>query len=287
MPKNQHAKREQKREAMRCARDAESPEVRAARLASDAAHHAELRAAETEDEHCNRLADNAALQARLRDTASPEVRAARLTSDAARHAELRAAETDEERRNWRARNAATLARLRDKETPQQQVERQAKDALSHQEIRHACLEQAHKNNCNLARCDDTDFFQEELYGDFTHTLSITSLFECPTCVHCNAYVWKEERKGFCCMSGKIDLSYNPTNPKPGSIPPRPPNAIKDLFQNQNFVKEAKQYNNALAMASIGIRKIAIPGFNPGVRMQGKVTYIASPLPEQGQMPLFA
>ena len=89
------------------------------------------------------------------------------------------------------------------------------------------------------------------------------------------------------MAGKVDLTYNPANPKP-SIPPRPPNSIKDLFINQNFVKEAKQYNNSLAMASIGVREVAIPGFNPGVRIQGKVYhYIASPLPEQGQMPLFA
>ena len=82
------------------------------------------------------------------------------------------------------------------------------------------------------------------------------------------------------MSRKVDLTYNPTNPKPGSIPPQPPNAIKDLFMNQNFLKEAKQYNNSLAMASIGIREVAVPGFNPGIRIQGKVYhYIASPIPE--------
>ena len=119
-------------------------------------------------------------------------------------------------------------------------------------------------------------------------LSKTSLFECPTCSHCGAYVWKEERKGFCCNSGKINLTYNATNPKPGSIPPQPPDAIKDLFLDQSFLKQAKQYNNALAMASIGIKEVAMPGFNPGVRIQGKVShYIAGPLPEQGRTPLFA
>ena len=42
------------------------------------------------------------------------------------------------------------------------------------------------------------------------------------------------------------------------------------------------------MASIGIREVAIPGFNPCLRTQGKVYhYIASPLPERGQIPLFA
>ena len=171
---------------------------------------------------------------------------------------------------------------------QQQEKLRARDALCNQETHRACVEQARKNNHNPARCDDSNFFQEKLYGKYTHTLSNNSLFECPTCSHCNAYVWKEDRNGFCCMSGKVDLTYNPTNPKPDSIPPQPPYAIKDLFINQNFVKEAKQYNNSLAMASIGVREVAIPGFNPGVRIQGKVYhYIASPLPEQGQMPLFA
>ena len=153
---------------------------------------------------------------------------------------------------------------RGEETPQQQEERRARDALCHQETHRACVEQARKNNHNLARCDDANFFQEKLYGNYTHRLSKTSLFECPTCSHCNAYVWKEERKRFCCISGEVDLVYNPTNPKPGSFPSQPPNAIKDLFINQNFVKEAKQYSNSLAMASIGIREVALPGFNPGI-----------------------
>ncbi|XP_028301369.1 uncharacterized protein LOC114462606 [Gouania willdenowi] len=216
MPKNRRAETERKREAMRQARDAESPEVRNARLARNAARSARRRLAETDEERSNRLASNAACRARRRAT--------------------------------------------------QMVEEQ---------------------RYRLAWCDDTDFFKEELYGDFTHTLSITSLFECPTCVHCSAYVWKEERKGFCCMSGKIDLTYNSTNLKPGSIPPQPPIAIKNLFMNQDFVKQAKQYNNALAMASIGIKEIAMPGFNPGVRIQGKVHhFIVCPLPEQGQWPNF-
>lgn len=59
-----------------------------------------------------------------------------------------------------------------------------------------------------------------------------------------------ERKGYCCNLGKLDLTYDPTNPKPGSVPPQPPDVFKNLFLNQNFVEQAEQYNNVLAMAVI-------------------------------------
>ena len=62
----------------------------------------------------------------------------------------------------------------------------------------------------------------------------------------------------------------------------------DNFLNQNFVKQAKQYNNALVMASIGVREIPVPGFNHGLRIQDNVYhYIAGTLPEHGRAPLFA
>ena len=155
-------------------------------------------------------------------------------------------------------------------------------------IVHVCNRHVKTITTSLGMMMQTSSKRSCMVSTHTHTLSKTSLFEYPTWSHCNAYVWKDERNRFCCMSGKVDLTYNTTNPKPGSIPPQPPNAIKDLFINQNFVKDAKQYNNSLAMANFGIREVAIPGFNPSVLIQGKVYhYIASPLPEQGQVPHFA
>ena len=69
------------------------------------------------------------------------------------------------------------------------------DRASHQEMHRVRLEQARHGSRNLARCDDTDFFREELHGEYRHTLSKTSLFQCPQCSHCGALVLKtgEER----------------------------------------------------------------------------------------------
>ena len=156
--------------------------------------------------------------------------------------------------------------------------------IERQQLHCARLENALKKKRNLARYDDTDFFNESLHPDYRQRLSNTSLFECPKCKHCGALKWKEERNGFCCNNGKVDLSY----PKPGSIPPKPPQAIIDLFLNHNFVKQARQFCNALAFTSTGVNIIHIEGYNPGIRIQGKFYHkISSPLPEQGSKPCFS
>ncbi len=64
--------------------------------------------------------------------------------------------------------------------------------------------------------------------------------------------------------------------------------LKTISLIRYFVKQVKQYNNVLAMASISVREIDMPVFNPGVCIQGKVYHcIEGPLPEQGRTPLFA
>ena len=311
MPANGRAKRERIRRAQRLAREAESTQARDARLVEDRASHSRAREAETTQARDARLAQKRASHSRASEAETTQARDARLAENRASHSRAREAETTQVRESRLAQKRASHSRTRSNESPEtsrakRQRMREAKrserdiqldpardvrltvDRARHREMHSVRLEQARHGTNNLARCDDTDFFQEALHGEYRHTLSKTSLFQCPHCSHCGALVWKEERKGFCCNSGKTDLTYNPTAPKPGSIPPRPPTAIVDLFLNQNFVKQAKQYNNALAMASIGVREIPIPGFNPGVRIQGKVYhYIAGPLPEHGRNPLFA
>lgn len=145
----------------------------------------------------------------------------------------------------------------------------------------AGIEQAQRSNINLARYDNTNFFRYDLHNNYKHTLSKSSIFDCPKCTHCGAFIWKEERKGFCCNSGKIDIAYSKKtllNPTTAS------RCFKRPFQD--YVKRGKQNSNALA--SIGVREIAVPGFNPGARIQDKVYhYISGPLPERGHNPLFS
>ena len=151
-------------------------------------------------------------------------------------------------------------------------------------LHRARLENAHLKKRNLARYDDTDYFNEDLHPNLRQTLSKTSLFDCDQCRHCFALTWEEERAGFCCNQGKVNLAY----PKPGSIPPYPPEAIVDLFCDQTFVRQARQFNNALAFTSTGVKIIPMQGFNPGIRIQGKFYHkISSPLPEPGSRPLFS
>ena len=94
----------------------------------------------------------------------------------------------------------------------------------------------------------------------------------------------------------MSLTYNASDPKPGTIPPQPPQSIKELFLNRAFVQNSRNYNNALAMASIGMTEIAqrAGGWNPGFRIQGKAYHLIGPLlpelPQSGQpqpQPAFA
>ena len=52
--------------------------------------------------------------------------------------------------------------------------------------------------------DKIEYFDENLYH-ISHTLSRISLFQSLECIFCGAYRWKEERKGFCCSNGRVDL----------------------------------------------------------------------------------
>ena len=115
-------------------------------MARNAVLQSRLLAAETENQLSWRLGYDVACRERLRDAETPEVRAARQMHDHEQHNGHR----------W-------------EETPQQQEERWARDALCNQETHCARVEQARKNNHNLARFDDANFFQEKLYGKYTHT----------------------------------------------------------------------------------------------------------------------
>ena len=112
---------------------------------------------------------------RRRAAATDEARAARLTRDATRVTRRRAAETDEARGARLADNTGREARRRAEEIPHQREDRQVRDALRHQDLHRARLEQAHRENRNLARYDDTDYFREELHVEYRHALSRTSI----------------------------------------------------------------------------------------------------------------
>ena len=141
-------------------RTAETVNQQTTQLARDFALQSRLRAAETNNQWTTRLASNAALHSRL--CAAENQQSCWLGSDDACHARLRDAETPYVWAAWERHDREQHNRHRGEETPQKQEARQARDALCHQETHRARVEQARKNNHNLARCDDANFFQEKL-----------------------------------------------------------------------------------------------------------------------------
>jgi len=122
---------------------------------------------------------------------------------------------------------------------------------------------------------DTQLFNESLYVKKQHILP--NLDNGRKCDFCKALCWPGERPGFCCEKGKIaiDLLENY------------PNKLKDLLIRKIFIDHIRQYNNSLAMASIGIHEHSMPGFSPVVKLQGKIYHrIGSLLPNDDDHPKF-
>jgi hypothetical protein len=98
------------------------------------------------------------------------------------------------------------------------------------------------------------------------------------CHYCNAYRFPKETSSIYCNNGKVDL------PKLKD----PPETLKELYGQTSFLKHIRQYNNALALASIGLSEQFMPGFSPTVKVHGKVYHAIGPLlPREGNQPKFA
>ena len=62
-----------------------------------------------------------------------------------------------------------------------------------------------------------------------------------SCNKCNALKFKGEPKGFCCVKGKVVLD----------LPPELPPIISRLFDDDNFRKKTRKYNQSFAFTSLG------------------------------------
>ncbi|XP_071943821.1 uncharacterized protein [Antedon mediterranea] len=98
------------------------------------------------------------------------------------------------------------------------------------------------------------------------------------CQYCLAYRFEKETIGFCCKQGKVDLPSLPDLPE----------YIRTLFDQQSFLNNIRAYNNAMALASIGVNEERLPGYSPTFKVHGKVYhYIGSLLPDSPASPKFA
>ena len=97
------------------------------------------------------------------------------------------------------------------------------------------------------------------------------------CLYCKAYRFKEERSGFCCKNRQIKLPLQQDIPE----------ELQNLYNNSHFLDNIRQYNNALALASIGCQEEVLPGFTPTIKIHGKVFHRIGALhPPDGQKPKF-
>ncbi len=177
-------------------------------------------------------------------------------------------------------------RIRERETRQQERQEARAARLNVQrarqcELRNRKTIHAIQSNKKLGAIKDIDYFVE---GDFLLAQrhhELPNLYDARNvCPHCRAYRWKEERPGFCCMNGKVQL-----NP----LPPAPPE-IQQLYRvgGPKFLDNLRAYNNALALASLGCSEHRMAGFSPTFKIQGKLHHrIGSLRPTDGEQPKFA
>ena len=197
----------------------------------------------------------------------------------------------------KARNAETHRKAREndefrarEQTHNTQAHRQARrgydfrckeqfrDTKAHQRRKHELLKLGMLQKIKLGALCDVQQFREDIIEQRQHKLP--SLFDSGRiCKFCDSYAWREERPGFCCEKGKVffdRLQFYPDE-------------FKVLFDRRDFLNNIRQYNNSMAMASIGIDEQHMPGFSPIVKLQGKVYHRIGPLiPENHEVhPKFA
>ena len=134
------------------------------------------------------------------------------------------------------------------------------------------LEKRSKTRGIACHCDSSDF--AELH------VQIHNIGEANTiCSYCDSKRWSCELESFCCRKGNVDLPPLSTYP----------HSIKDLFENNDFLKNIVAYNNLMALASMGCNEPddGITNNKAVFKVQGKVYHrIGSLLPLPGDSPKF-
>ena len=125
------------------------------------------------------------------------------------------------------------------------------------------------------KCDQDDFREKEFTKDLLSS-DVGSIWESKNqCKFCGAYRFKDERN-FCCGKGKVKVP----------VLKDPPEKMRKLFEKESVLKNARGYNNILAMASVGC-KTPQEFKGPNFKIQGKVHHkIGSLIPSERNSPKF-
>ena len=114
-------------------------------------------------------------------------------------------------------------------------------------------------------------------------ISIGSLKDQTPCQFCDALLWPNETSQACCLKGKL---YNKQSGGGLQLMPDPPVDIQHMFSKPSLAASLHNYNNCLAMASVGGN---FPEQGVTYRVQGKLYHQIGSLgpPPQGQRPKFS
>ena len=133
-------------------------------------------------------------------------------------------------------------------------------------------------NENRAREVDVSKFQEYSVQD-SIDVDTGNLNGGKKCLFCQAFLLKKESSSFCCSNGKVDVVQQQKLRKL-------PKQLLKQFENEKLISNIRQYNNVMAMASLGTDHK--PEIGPNFKIQGKLSHkLGSLLPESNQSPKFA
>ncbi len=235
---------------------------------ADSSRMKQQRMSESSQERGARLGAQKTRQKEIRKNESEEAHSERVQKQILYNNKRRVCETGEETQARQDRNTQSKGRKRKNETEHERDKRLRTEKANKLEKRK--MKRVVKEIDNF---DENDSALEDIQHE------LPSLYEADNiCPYCKAYRWKEERKGFCCEEGKIDLPHETDMPL----------ELKKLYDDEDFNSKIRSYNNALALASIGCKEEILPGFCPTFKIHGKVFHrIGSLQPTEGEAPKFA
>ena len=147
-------------------------------------------------------------------------------------------------------------------------EKEKEDERNHMKIqmqaKRAVVTSEEKLESNISKLYSNPLFckgiTDKINEDEMKYLNIGNIFEQPTCEYCNAYLWPLQSQIICCNNGKMLDSVKAYE--------QPPASLCKLLQDKKFCQDIKEYNNAMAFASLGIDKT--PEVGPNFKILGKL-----------------
>ena len=191
------------------ARAGEGSSERNGRLEAQKQYNTEKRKNESPEEKAQRLKDVRERNAYVRSVESAEGgerRSRRLDAQKEYDTNKRKNETPEETSKRQKQNRERNAQARSTETPVKKTLRLFRQRIRQRIYDVKKFQDALQSKKKLGCAKDIDFFQEKEFPEKLRKHELPSLYDADNvCPHCSAYRWSEERDGFCCENGRVQI----------------------------------------------------------------------------------